>query len=120
MSHTPGPWKVHNERSIVPDRTNPTDKDPVFILAECYRSSVEDNARLIAAAPDLFSDARDTVAWLRRHLERLTYIAESDQSGHPHGYSVVQIPDWEVRQKLEALEETLGKLTVGEAAGRTA
>lgn len=55
---------------------------------------------------DALRGNRDTVAWLKRHLEEsLKYIADSDQSGHPHGYSVVQIPTWEVKQKLDWLEQ---------------
>jgi len=49
---------------------------------------------------------RDTILWLTRHLEEsLKYIPDSDRSGHPHGYSVVQIPDWEVKQKIDWLQQ---------------
>ncbi len=56
----------------------------------------------------LEQDCRDTLAMLKRHLETtLKYVPDSDQSGHPHGYSVIQIPDWEAKQKVAWLEQAL-------------
>ena len=47
---------------------------------------------------------------LQRALrEEIHYIAQSEKCGHPHGYSVIQIPDWEVRQIISEVEEALGK-----------
>lgn len=55
------------------------------------------------AAPEMLTDIRDTIALFQRLLNRLVYIPGDDPSGHPHGYSVGQIPEWEIRQKLEWL-----------------
>lgn len=106
--HTPGPWTAHHgERdSRIAAST---------LIAIVYSTAFRDvenqraNANLVAASPDLYSDSQDTIAWLLRHLEKLVHVPDTDQSGHPHGYSVVQIPDWEVRQKIEWLKKALAK-----------
>jgi hypothetical protein len=110
MTHTPGPWeavrRMHD--SSIPAEWEIADEHSPFWIAIVLSES---NARLIAISPDLLSDQRHTIAWLTRFLEtKLAYIPDSDQSGHPHGYSVVQIPDWEVKQKLDSLKETLARL----------
>lgn len=58
---------------------------------------------------ELLSDTRDTISLFQRLLNRLVYIPGDDPSGHPHGYSVGQIPEWEIRQKLEWLDASLAK-----------
>jgi hypothetical protein len=46
--------------------------------------------------------------WLNWHLQRDTkYFPDSDLSGHPHGFSGVVIPEWDVRQKLAELKNSL-------------
>jgi hypothetical protein len=46
--------------------------------------------------------------WLIRHRETHTrHFGESDQSGHPHGYAGVVIPEWDVRQRLDEIEASL-------------
>ncbi len=50
--------------------------------------------------------------WIKRHLETLHYRSpkESDRNDHhPHGWAVAEIPDWELRQKLEYLEDSPNK-----------
>lgn len=44
---------------------------------------------------------------LEMALQNLQYVPISDRSGHPHGYSVTQIPDWECRQLIDQINEAL-------------
>lgn len=51
---------------------------------------------------------RDQIAWIKRLLDSdVKARGTTDQSGHPHGYAIVEVPDWDLRQKLEYLEESL-------------
>lgn len=55
---------------------------------------------------------RDTLfhlrEWLTGHRETHTrHFGESDQSGHPHGYAGVVIPEWDLRQRLDEIQESL-------------
>ncbi len=46
--------------------------------------------------------------WLISHRELHTqHFGESDQSGHPHGYAGVVIPEWDVRQRLDEIEASI-------------
>ena len=46
--------------------------------------------------------------WLISHRESHTqHFGESDQSGHPHGYAGVVIPEWDVRQRLDEIEASI-------------
>lgn len=46
--------------------------------------------------------------WLTGHQQVHTrHFGESDQSGHPHGYAGVVIPDWDLRQRLDEIRESL-------------
>jgi len=46
--------------------------------------------------------------WLISHRELNTrHFGESDQSGHPHGYAGVVIPEWDVRQRLDEIEASI-------------
>lgn len=49
---------------------------------------------------------KDLKAWMNRHLQdtRPRNDAWSDRS---NGFGVVEIPEWEIRQKLQAVEEAL-------------
>lgn len=51
--HTPGPWAVTRDYSIVTDTT------PAILLAKTYSANFAANAKLIAAAPDLGEALRD-------------------------------------------------------------
>ena len=51
---------------------------------------------------------RNQVAWIERLLAGdLKSRGHADQSGHPHGYTVAEVPDWDLRQKLFILRESL-------------
>ena len=57
------------------------------------------------------SGLRDCHALLKHHLEtNLTYVPMSNSSGQPHGYSVVQIAEWKIRQKLDWFNQTIARL----------
>lgn len=47
--------------------------------------------------------------WIRRHLENGTVARKTqvsyDEKKASNAYAVVEIPDWEMRQKLELAEE---------------
>jgi hypothetical protein len=46
--------------------------------------------------------------WLNWHLKmHARYFHDSEQSGHPHGYTGVVIPDWDVRQRIEEISNCL-------------
>lgn len=46
--------------------------------------------------------------WLIRHRDCNTrHFGESDQSGHPHGYAGVVIPEWDVLQRLDEIQDSL-------------
>ena len=59
--HTPGPWKIHTEKGKIGILT----ENNVDHLATCYGFRKEQNARLIAAAPDLL----DAIAWIAKQAE---------------------------------------------------
>ena len=51
---------------------------------------------------------RNQIAWIKRLLGGdLKSRGHSDMSGHPHGFTVAEVPDWDLRQKLAILEEAL-------------
>lgn len=67
----------------------------------------------------LLAACKNQTVWIARLLEgpRLSR-GYSDPSGHPHGYAVVEIPDWDLRQKLESLREGIALAeTPAESAG---
>lgn len=108
MKHTPGPWKVEDGGFV----GGPVGYGRVCQFWNKFEEDFQNadaNAQLVAAAPDLLSKVRDTLLWFRAKLDHLKYVPDTDQSGHPHGYSVIQIPDWEVRQKLAEMEEDIVK-----------
>ena len=37
----------------------------------------------------------------------LRYFGDSDQSGHPHGYTAFNIPDWEARQLIDKIDAAM-------------
>lgn len=46
--------------------------------------------------------------WLNRYLQtNVKHFGDSDQSGHPHGYAGVVIPDWDVKQRLDEIQGSL-------------
>jgi hypothetical protein len=52
----------------------------------------------------------DLALWMRRHLETLhprTNAAGFHGTNKTEGYTVAEVPDWEMRQKLAAVEEAL-------------
>jgi hypothetical protein len=76
-NHTPGPWKVAPYSSVVgcpitaqPDPTKNTiliagTRSAVSTDDEGFRSEVEANARLIAAAPDLLASLQNLEFYVR-------------------------------------------------------
>jgi len=71
MQHTPGPWKVDAMGNVWSADTKVCEMSEHPVIASgCYREKTDDehraNARLIAAAPDLFDalkQARRCLAW---------------------------------------------------------
>ncbi len=54
---------------------------------------------------------RDLRAWLSHAIQYgpVETRGHSDQSGHPHTYAAILIPDWQVKQKLANVEEILAQ-----------
>lgn len=55
---------------------------------------------------------RDLLVFLRQWLIEqreinTRHFGDTDQSGHPHGYAGVVIPEWDVRQKLDEIEASI-------------
>lgn len=61
-THTPGPWEADSNGKIWGDIENPVHDGDSPLLAEMWGNGAEQraNARLIAAATDLLSTARET------------------------------------------------------------
>jgi hypothetical protein len=126
--HTPSPWKwvgylegrefwrpTHLEGNLIGPNSDAVLIGGMDCDEESYvQVSREADASLIEAAPDLAEALRADSAFLRQYLlTKLVYTPDSDASGHPHGYSVVQIPDWAVKQRLDDIDAALAKAAVG-------
>lgn len=113
--HTPGPWTAEwydNGQWYI---------EPLGISGNGLRGdsggSESANAHLIAAAPDLLSDVRNCRALLAHYLETDTVSVNetstgeslTDESGHPHGWCAVRIPDWKVKQALDWMDASIAK-----------
>ena len=61
-THTPAPWKIHTEKGKIGILT----ENNVEHLATCYGFRKEQNARLIAAAPELLAALEDAEFLLRK------------------------------------------------------
>ena len=63
MAHTPGPWTVSDTWAMRKQKTILATDYPIAFMDEVYNASnLDDNARLIAAAPDLLALAEELVA----------------------------------------------------------
>jgi hypothetical protein len=72
--HTPGPWDIYfNAQDDLVIRKMFPDGQESHVVAHCH--SGFDNARLIAAAPDLL-DALKSLLWYVGQLEMLVYSAD--------------------------------------------
>jgi hypothetical protein len=59
---------------------------------------------------NLVSELQDCRAWLQRHLETNIISRRTGNGGHDgHGntWAAVAIPDWDVKQRIEAINEAL-------------
>lgn len=63
-----------------------------------------DNRRCVAIEEELH---RLKVRLETAVTDGLKYIADSERCGHPHGYSVATIPDWEARRILDSIKAAL-------------
>lgn len=69
MAHTPGPWSVHRSNMVtIQDINRHAIAQPLYPLrstrgAEFTEEEFEDNARLIAAAPELLGELIDVLQW---------------------------------------------------------
>jgi hypothetical protein len=56
---------------------------------------------LIEADDEVF----ETIQWLRRYVDNyLVHVPVSDGQRVINGFAAVQIPDWSVKQRIDALE----------------
>lgn len=66
------------------------------------------------APPDSDADDVPVLSTLKRHLETSVHYQQvASKTGNPEGYAYVKIPDWEVRQIIEFLEQHLAESWVG-------
>lgn len=67
---------------------------------------------------------RDLALWMKRHLGTLhaRQNAQSypDYGAKANGYAVVEVPDWEMRQKLESVEEAFKNVDIPQPCPRCA
>lgn len=69
---------------------------------------IQANSRLIAAAPDLYSMVADLKAWMQFALaDKIRNRPGTMPPTYTDGYSYVEIPEWDMRQKLDAILEVL-------------
>jgi hypothetical protein len=94
----------------------PSDQFMRAILQEVFMVQPDGVYSDSGKGPEKISTAvlepRDLLAhlrqWLISHRELHTrHFGESDQSGHPHGYAGVVIPEWDVRQRLDEIEASI-------------
>jgi len=46
--------------------------------------------------------------FLQRFLEQLVHVSTADYKGHVvNGFTAAQIPDWEIRQQIQKIDEAL-------------
>lgn len=78
MSHTPGPWiDGHNVSHEPTVRSSQPDADNGgFIVATCHGPNARDNARLIAAAPELLQ-ALEELLFASRGLVEEKYLRDA-------------------------------------------
>ena len=56
----------------------------------------------------LESALRDQRLWIARRLEMLVYVPTTDFRGHVrNGFAASQVPEWELKQKLEHVDAAL-------------
>lgn len=65
MTHSPAPWKIHTEKGKIGILT----ENNVDHLATCYGFRKEQNARLIAAAPELLAALRGLMTQAAKDAE---------------------------------------------------
>ena len=83
-NHTPGPWIIGTDPRYPSEPcVDAVVEGVVWHVALChmglgpYDNSAEANARLIAAAPDLYACLKDALPMLRTECERSSALAES-------------------------------------------
>ena len=76
-----------------------------FAESESARAdALREKCEALEAERDQLRDKLEVnIRFLRHYLqENIAYIPDSDRSGHPHGWTAVQIPDWAVKQQIDA------------------
>ena len=106
--NTPGPWNV-DEKHAHPQALRVLAGRQVIADVNVYTFACGDNARLIAAAPTMAEELREQAAFIRRFLVHLV-PKSSWVAGHEvNSWAAAEIPDWELRQRLEGLEAAIAK-----------
>lgn len=112
------PWIVDIERGgELPEddiRIRTADWEIAWVKEDCgelqNQSETRANAYLISAAPDLYETLHSEALFLRRFLEQLVHVPVKDERGYiVNGFAAEQIPDWEIRQRLDDIEAALAK-----------
>ena len=80
MAHTPGPWKVANKFEVGPvSRNDDQSNGMVTPVADVFGDNREDDARLIAAAPNLLKALTDMVKWHGRRAPDTDALLPPDE-----------------------------------------
>jgi hypothetical protein len=71
MPHTPGPWTVDGQ--TLPQNLQISSPDGIVTVidSEAFADTIEANARLIAAAPDLLAVLRDLSDAYQKHFDAM-------------------------------------------------
>lgn len=78
---------------------------PAFQAALDLRAQVEQLTADKAHYRDQLFQLRQ---WLGHKMNTdVVHVSDSDASGHPHGWAAIRIPDWDVKQKLEAIDDAM-------------
>lgn len=113
MKHTPGPWKIDASVAFaIQAHDNETIARTYFVYGDKERENPqrEANAVLIASAPDLLEELRNLRAWLEYWKSRTISQQSKDDRGHvTNCWAACPIPDWDVKQKLQAIEALIAK-----------
>lgn len=80
------------------------------VIAKTFGSDCKENARRCAAAPEMAEALRSEALFLRRFLEKLTHHSVTGANGQiVNGYAAAEVPDWEMRQRLDDIEAAIAK-----------
>lgn len=113
-AHTPGPWRLDTDLpKVIVSGDGETLAQTFYMYGDKERAitQAEANARLIAASPAIVEELTNFRAWLMYWKTRTISQQSKDERGHvTNSWAACPIPDWDVKQKLESIEQLLSSL----------